>query len=429
MSISDIIRKTEQRSLVELKDAIMHSVRRGADLLRERALAVQELEKISPLEEAVETYNRLKVENKDDIDVVRFVEKKKRVPKAIKAAYENAKNKIKSYENLDSNLGRVKTDLEVQGAISLDDSLVFVLPVYGEDRVLQQKNLSYDLYGAVGIWFNEQVQKLKDANLTLDDISSTEKDGLIIIAAKPNKETEKAKKSLQNLKGLLFENQSELDLDRLKKANVRFSLYDDKGGYLFKHEISKKKFYTPKEIYSKYSINPASLAWLVKKGVVKPEVREGERYYDADKIDENLTKKQGYSIRDAAKLWKDLEQKLTGKDISLHNYVSRVSDLKARNRINIIESKDTYLVPVKEFENHLYRMSLLYKIEAKKRKLKKGIVREELQGMLNLDNDSMTKLTSEGILKLNKKGKYQLPTIRNFIYTHMYTGNSWVPYR
>ena len=154
MSISDIIRKTEQRSLVELKDAIMHSVRRGADLLRERALAVQELEKISPLEEAVETYNRLKVENKDDIDVVRFVEKKKRVPKAIKAAYENAKNKIKSYENLDSNLGRVKTDLEVQGAISLDDSLVFVLPVYGEDRVPQQKNLSYDLYGAVGIWFN-----------------------------------------------------------------------------------------------------------------------------------------------------------------------------------------------------------------------------------------------------------------------------------
>ena len=94
MKISDTILKIEQKYSVELQEALFGGVKTYADRLRERQTIIDDIEKISPLETAVDTYQRLKEAKKEQIDVVKFVERKKKVPKRIKDTYEVAKKEI-----------------------------------------------------------------------------------------------------------------------------------------------------------------------------------------------------------------------------------------------------------------------------------------------------------------------------------------------
>jgi hypothetical protein len=429
MTITNLVKESEQRYLNELKTKMYGGLKGNAELLRERDPLIENIEQISPLEQAVEKHQELKNTNQKHIDLVKYVEKrKKKVPKLTLEQYGESKKIIGNFEKLDELLYEIEKELPIEGIISVDDSLKLLLPVYKDDKIPKTTTLGHELYSQVSKWFNTNIAGLNDSNITLPDITVSEFQDLLVITAKPNKETEKARKGLNVLKEKLFENLNQLDLSRLNKANIKFSLYYDEEGYLFGREGQEKRFYTPKEIYEKFGINSAKLAWLTKRGLVTPKNKGGERYYDVDAIDKTLQKPlEIYTRREAAQRWKELEQRITGKDIPLGKYLDRIYIIKEKLVPRVSQGNPG--LSKEEFDNYLVRMSLLYQIKKHKRKFKKAIQKNDLKKLLKVDEVTLDKFVGNGLIRVDSEGAYIAKSVSNFIRKRMYTGKDWVSYK
>jgi hypothetical protein len=349
--------------------------------------------------------------------------------------YDGAKKDIAEFQQLDDHLKKLESDVAIEGILSSNSSIKILLPVYHKDTIPQnvgKATLGYELYSRVSLWIDDQIRDtVGSQSATME--SSSHANGLTLITIKA---TTESKKSLKGLKERLLEATQDIKSDMLGSARVSFKLYEDSQDLLF-NNAAVKKTYTAQEIYAKHNINAAKLASMVRhnKSIMLKTKGDSVKRYDGEAIDEILEKlkesekqpRGTYTIREAAELYKKVEERRTKKDVPLQNYSARISWMKSQGQIHAIPYKNTYVIEKKEWHNFLVKVKAHSSLTYPKKEYKSGISIEDLESLIKIPKAEIEKLAlTDNVFHLRRNGKIDLKSAASYVWNRTYNGTAWV---